>query len=660
MKRQSITVLVLIALLGILSPRTQSRVVAQESQAGQESPIQITSPLGRIEATGPLRLVAQVRAEFAETVSAVRFFVDDVAVGEDNEGPIYAVQWTDKNPFVPTTIRVEAMSATGVLGIDSVTLPGLDVKDEAEVASVLLDISVLDEEGRYVKGLTREHFQVFEDDKAQSIDLLDASTVPTTHTLLVDTSNSMSYRFDFVRRAARRLASSMKPGDRMVVLPFSSALGAMTGPTTDLDAVASAIETLKSGGGTAIADAILSAADSMEHVDGRHIFVLFTDGYDEHSNVKLDEAMEAIRELHGTLYTVGINGAAGMSIKGREGLKSLAAGTGGKAFFPTRDEELPIVHDRVSADVASRYLLTYTPTNQLKDGKWRAVRVATGNPALSIKTREGYFAAAPPPVRTTLEFVARDANRRPIELNAGDLTVFEDGVEQQLTTFQEIVDPVSMVMALDKSGSMRQEEEAVRSAAGAFIDALRPEDALGVLAFSDGADWLADIAPYRTWSRHAVNQYKTAGGTALYDGIGLALERLATVKGRKAIVLLSDGKDEDAPGKGPGSKLTAADIFEQLSKANVAIYAIGLGKGIDRPFLEKLAAMTNGEAYFPLEVTQLASEYKRVVEDLRRRYVIGYTSTNSTRDGKWRSVELRTRTEGLTIASRGGYNAPSK
>ena len=73
----------------------------------------------------------------------------------------------------------------------------------------------------------------------------------------------------------------------------------------------------------------------------------------------------------------------------------------------------------------------------------------------------------------------------------------------------------------------------------------------------------------------------------------------------------------------------------------MAIYAIGLGKGIDRPFLEKLAAMTNGEAYFPSDVSMLAADYKRVVEDLRRRYIVGYTSTNSTRDGKWRNVELK-------------------
>ena len=125
-------------------------------------------------------------------------------------------------------------------------------------------------------------------------------------------------------------------------------------------------------------------------------------------------------------------------------------------------------------------------------------------------------------------------------------------------------------------------------------------------------------------------------------------------------MLLSDGKDEDAPGKGPGSQLTANDVFERLAKTDVAVYAIGLGKGIDRPFLEKLAMMTNGEAYFPSDVTQLANDYKRVVEDLRRRYIVGYTSTNSDRNGQWRTVELKSRIDGLVIASKGGYDAPSK
>ena len=636
----------------------------RHTMAAQASIVQITSPQGRIASTGPVRIVAQIRTGSESSpemdVDVVRFYVDDQLVGEDRDGPVYAVQWADKNPFAAVSIRAEAVRADIAVGVDSVTLPPLDITDESRIASVLLDVSVLDEQGRYVRELTRDHFAVYEDGQTQRIELMDAALVPTTHTLLVDTSNSMSYRFDFVRRVARRMGSSMKPNDQMVVLPFASTLGPMTGPTTDLSAIASAVESLESKGGTAIADAIIATSERLESLDGRHIIVLITDGYDEHSQARFDQAMEAVRRLHGTLYTIGINGAAGVSIRGRDALKQLAIGTGGKAFFPSRDEELPQVHDRVAADVASRYLLTYTPTNQDRDGLWRKIQVMTGNPALTVRTREGYFAAAPPAIRPTLEFVARDRNHRPVTINAGDLVVLEDGIEQRVTSFQEAVAPVSLVMALDKSGSMRGEEEAVKAAAVAFIDALRPEDALGVIGFSDGAEMLADVAPYRTWSRHAVSQYKTGGGTALYDGIGLSLERLETVKGRRAIVVMTDGKDEDNPGKAPGSKLTFKEISDRLAQTDVAIYAIGLGKGVDKPTLEHLAEVTNGEAYFPTEVSTLGEEFRRVVEDLRRRYIVGYTSTNSARDGKWRTVELKSRIDGLVIASRGGYEAPSK
>jgi VWFA-related protein len=499
-----------------------------------------------------------------------------------------------------------------------------------------------------------------EDGVPQTIDVVNAATVPTTYTLLVDTSQSMSYRFDFVRRAAARLAVALKPGDHAVVLPFALGLGPLTGPTTDLAAVSSAVERMTSGGGTAIADALVAAAERLTAVPGRHIMVLVTDGYDEHSEARLDAAIEAARKLHATLYTVGIGGAAGISIKGREALKALAAATGGRAYFPFRDEDLPQVQGGVATDVAERYLITYTPTNQERDGRWRTVRVSAGDPAYAVRTRDGYFAAAPLPIKPTLEFVARDAERRPVAIDADDLIVVEDGVEQTVTEFQESVAPVSLVMALDRSGSMRADEEGVRAAAGAFIDALRPEDALGVVSFADNVELQADVATHRTWSRLAVQQYTTSGGTALYDAIALALDRLATVTGRRAIVVLTDGRDENNPGTAPGSRHTLADIVERLERTDVAVFAIGLGPKVDRPTLEALAEVSGGESYFPSDVTLLTDDYRRVIEDLRRRYIVSYTSTNPARDGRWRSVELTSKVDGLVITSRGGYQAPAK
>ena len=82
------------------------------------------------------------------------FFVGDQPVGEDTDGPVYAVEWTDDNPFEAVTIRVEATDDAGAVAEDKVTLPAMDITDETSVASVLLDVAVLDEKGRYVSGLT--------------------------------------------------------------------------------------------------------------------------------------------------------------------------------------------------------------------------------------------------------------------------------------------------------------------------------------------------------------------------------------------------------------------------------------------------------------------------------------------------------------------------
>ena len=90
------------------------------------------------------------------------------------------------------------------------------------------------------------------------------------------------------------------------------------------------------------------------------------------------------------------------------------------------------------------------------------------------------------------------------------------------------------------------------------------------------------------------------------------------------------------------------------------MFPVGLGPRIDSQRLELLATLSGGQAYFPQEVTELAAQFERVTENLRHRYSVGYTSTNSTRDGKWRSVEIRTRSAGIRITSRKGYFAPAR
>ena len=117
--------------------------------------MRITSPLGRTGAPGSIRIVAQVAAA-ESAVQSVRFFVNDKPVGEDHDGPVYAVDWTDDNPFEPTEIAAEVVDADGRAARDVVALPAFEFVETAQVSSVLLEATVQDRNGRFIDRLAPE------------------------------------------------------------------------------------------------------------------------------------------------------------------------------------------------------------------------------------------------------------------------------------------------------------------------------------------------------------------------------------------------------------------------------------------------------------------------------------------------------------------------
>ena len=525
---------------------------------------------------------------------------------------------------------------------------------------MLLEATVTDKAGRSVRDLDAASFRVVENDEPQAIDHATLEKLPVNYQPLVDASHIMHTRMGFVRKAAGRLADFLRPDDRVIVAPFNQSLGAITGPTADRDTIAGAVEAIASKGGTAIADVLVEGARLMTGVDRRHVVVLITDGYDENSRTKMVDALAAAQSAHASVYVIGIGGVAGISIKGERALRQIAKDTGGRVFFPWRESELPTVHELVADDVQQRYLITYSPTNQAADGAWRRIALSTSDPSHQVRTRAAYFAPAPAPVRPSLEFTAIDEHRRFVDLALDDLAVIEDGVTQKVDTFQEAVAPVSIVLALDASGSMVKAADQVKAAAQSFVEALRPEDPLGVLLFSDRSVFVHDLATSRQDSMAAINGYNARGGTALYDGLTDALMRLKRTEGRKVVVLLSDGRDENNPGTGPGSAHTQKDVLAALQDADAVIYPIGLGPRVDRALLERLASESGGLAYFPEDVSSLPDDYARVIEGIRRRFLVSYTSTNAARNGAWRSVRIHTRQRGVSVRSRGGDFAPER
>jgi VWFA-related protein len=630
--------------------------------AGPRTPlgIRITSPLGRTGLSGPIRLVAQTHGGDGAHIKGVRFFIDQKLYGEAAVGPPFSVEWVDDNPFEPREIVAEVCEDSGECVRDVIELKPLEVLEKSEVSSVLLEASVQDRSGRYVSGLTRDDFTVTEDDIPQELDLVSADVVDATYTLLIDCSQSMARRMDFVQEAANRLLRYLRPHDRVLVVPFTNTVGALTGPTDDRGTVVSAITRTHAGGGTAMLDALTELPRLLEAATGRQAVVLITDGYDENSSRNATDALRAVKAAQATLFVVGIAGGAGISIKGERALRSLAEQSGGRAFFPSREEELPRIHDLIAADIQQRYLLAYTPTNQQVDGAWRTIALRTADQTHKIRTRPGYFAPEPPPVRATLEFTLTTAGRDPISVSADDFKLVEDGVAQHVDTFQEAVAPLSMVLAVDASGSMKPATDAVKEAAKTFVTAVRPEDRLALMMFSDQAAMVHDLTTNRDWTMTGLDQYKATGGTALNDALYSALSRLKPIDGRRAVVVLTDGRDENGPGTAPGSRHSLAEVLAQVEDVDATIYAIGLGPHVDRGLLETLAKRSGGEAFFPESATVLTDEYRRVVERLKQRYIASYVSTNRKRDGRWRHVEIAPLDPAFVIKSRGGYFAPDR
>jgi hypothetical protein len=304
---------------------------------------------------------------------------------------------------------------------------------------------------------------------------------------------------------------------------------------------------------------------------------------------------------------------AGISLKGERFLRQIANDTGGRAFFPSREIELRPIHELVASEVTLRYVITYTPTNQKVDGAWRRISVKTVDPELKVRARPGYFAPKPPPVRPTIEFTLTDTNATPHDMTIDELQVVEDGVPQTLEAFQEASTPVSIVFALDASGSMKKATEPLKAAARSFVEQVRPEDSLATLLFSDKVRFEHDLTTRRAWSLDVINHYVANGAVILcaFDDSPCAAEGH---RGRRMVIVMTDGRDENNPGRRPEA-CTFAEVLEHLKKWTPSS-SPGPCPKIDRPCSSRAAL--SGGSLFP-RTSRCGDRLQPVLETLRRR-----------------------------------------
>ena len=266
----------------------------------------------------------------------------------------------------------------------------------------------------------------------------------------------------------------------------------------------------------------------------------------------------------------------------------------------------------------------------------------------------------------------RDARGRPaLDLGRDDFTLLEDGVPQTLTHFSAARTPITIALLIDASNSMRLGERIAHARKGAedFVDAVEPGDRLMVFWFDDTLHGDTTPVTDRGAARERIRGIAPGGGTALYDALYTTATRLRDIDGRRAIVLLSDGRDQALTENEPGSLHLFEEALETAHRSEAAIYAIGLGRHLDREtdlsgsrsvrdLLETFARQTGGRAWFPDRAGDLGEVYRRIADDLRQQYTLGYVSSNSTRDGRWRRIAVQVARPGLAVDARAGYYAP--
>ena len=240
-------------------------------------------------------------------------------------------------------------------------------------------------------------------------------------------------------------------------------------------------------------------------------------------------------------------------------------------------------------------------------------------------------------------------------------------------------------IVLDASLSMEGDRlKSAISAAVEFLDILAPGDEGLVIAFSDDVRIVQDLTSNRQELEAAIRRSVARGGTALYDAIFKASERLSEFDGRRVLVVLSDGRDEAANGLEPGSLHTLEEAQDRALRNEVMVFAIGLGKPLvrdakalrDNPaarademdffgrkplvtILQSLAETTGGTAVFSPGSGQLRRSFETVAADLRHQYSLAYRSDDKRHEGGWRAITVSVTRPGVTVTNRKGYYAPS-
>jgi len=235
-------------------------------------------------------------------------------------------------------------------------------------------------------------------------------------------------------------------------------------------------------------------------------------------------------------------------------------------------------------------------------------------------------------------------------LAAKDFGVTEDGAHQQIVRCDRVTDmPIHAAVAIDISASMEKSLPKAQEAALRFLEGtVQPRDRAAIITFNDHPNLVVKFTRDLKDLAGGLAGLKAERGTALYDSLVYSFYTFNGLRGRRALLLLSDGRDE-------GSRFTWEETLEFARRAGVAVYTIGLGEDVEKKKLSRLSEETGGRAFFPKDAAELPGIYSTIQEELRSQYLIAYQSATQRKDPGFRTVDLKVVKPGLEAKTIRGY-----
>jgi Ca-activated chloride channel family protein len=270
------------------------------------------------------------------------------------------------------------------------------------------------------------------------------------------------------------------------------------------------------------------------------------------------------------------------------------------------------------------------------------------------------------------------------DLKYSNFHVFEDDVEQKIDRIIPEAEPFDAALIVDTSASMRLKAEGIKNAASAFADAVRPEDRLMIVSFDDRIFVHSELAANRLQLSKAISLMGPGDGTRLYDAVDLVLEdRLDAIRGRKAVVLLTDGVDTR-------SRIASdSDTLEAIEGSNVLVYAVQYDTSKEtklKPipsgshwivlpedarnnteryqradkYLLSLCERSGGDLYIAQAESDLSEVFAGITERLRQQYILCYYRSDSKQDGAYHRIKVEVDRPGVKVRARTGYRASDR